>query len=283
MNGKTEITFGEQQTDQHTFKINDFRKFIKLEEEVRSNFIEVFSPSTKTKKIAFVVKPLPVNDAIGYKYTEYLPQQGNWYTITDRDKFFSLELLAAKGFDPPRLAGSVEIMSGVSKQTVIFGDPQNEKYEKFDAEKRSIKIKPNKISHLKSKGNTYAETAPYLVHVDLSEAEDESLEIKFSLFCPGEVNNVQERTLPDSLQSSMYLRELNRSIMADNSTTDLKISCGDKKKKKTFNVHKSFFCARSAVFRAAVEADMLEKKTSEFYIEVIVHLLSVLSTSEYLY
>jgi len=269
MSGKTEITVGEQQTDQHTFKINNFKKFMKVGEEVRSSFIEMFPPSRK--KIAFVVKPLPENGPYEDTYSQYTDYfEGSWADITNNDKFFSLELIAAKGFDLPRLAGKVQIELGESKQTVNFGNPQDEKYVKFDANDRLIRFQPKKISYLRTTGgNNYTDVAPYLIHVKLSGAEEESLEMKFSLFCPGEVNNVQEKALPDSLKSSMYLKELNKAIMEDNSTTDLKITCGDKKKKKTFHVHKNFFCARSPVFRAAVETDMLEKKTSEIYIEEV--------------
>ena len=45
----------------------------------------------------------------------------------------SLELVAGEGFDPPRLGGNVEILLG----TFNFGDPQNGKYLKFDADSRN--------------------------------------------------------------------------------------------------------------------------------------------------
>ena len=57
--------------------------------------------------------------------------------------------------------------------------------------------------------------------------------------------------------------------MQDESTTDMKISCGEKDNKKIFNVHKSFFCAISPVFRAAIESDMIEGRTKEIYIEEV--------------
>ena len=57
--------------------------------------------------------------------------------------------------------------------------------------------------------------------------------------------------------------------MQDESTTDMKISCGEKDNKKIFNVHKIFFCAISPVFRAAIESDMIEGRTKEIYIEEV--------------
>merc|ERR1711988_897708 len=120
---------------------------MKVGEEVRSSFIEMFPPSRK--KIAFVVKPLPENGPNEENYYQfYLPPNG-WATINDNDKFFSLELISAKGFDLPRLAGKVLIKLGESKQTVNFGNPQDEKYVKFDAKNRLIRIKTGKISTLK--------------------------------------------------------------------------------------------------------------------------------------
>ena len=57
--------------------------------------------------------------------------------------------------------------------------------------------------------------------------------------------------------------------MKDESTADMKITYGEKDDKKIFNVHKSFFCARSPVLRAAIESDMLEGRTKEIYIEEV--------------
>jgi len=260
MSGKTEISFGDQMTDQHTFKINNFRKCMMLGEEVRSSFIEMFPPSRK--KIAFVVKPLP-NGSAAIEYRDRL-LGGSWTNITLNDKFFWLQLASKDYFDPLRLAGTVEIKLGESKQTVNFGDPKNEKYEKSSC--GLLKIKPGNSREFRFEH--YKPDSENLIHVKLSGAEEESLEMKFSLFCPGVVQ-VQKKALPDSLKTSMYLKEFNKAIMEDKSTTDLTITCGDKKKKKTFHVHKSFFCARSPVFRAAVESDMLEKKNSEIYIEEV--------------
>ena len=262
MSGITEITVGEQQTDQHTFKITNFKKFMKVGEEVRSSFIEMFPPSRK--KIAFIVKPFSNESATRYRF-----RGGCWTSITDNDKFFCLQL-SPRGSDSPRLAGSVEIKLGESKQTINLGDPQEEKYEKFSC--GSLVIRPGILTNFRDgAGDVILTTdSPNMIHVKLSGAEEESLELKFSLFCPGEVINVQvqEKALPDSLKTSGYLKKLTKAVMEDKSTTDLMITCGDKEKKKTFHVHKSFFCAGSPVFRAAVESDMLEKKTSEIYIEV---------------
>ena len=53
----------------------------------------------------------------------------------------SLELVAGEGFDPPRLGGNVEILLGT--ESFNFGDPQNGKYLKFDADSR--KLEPGKV------------------------------------------------------------------------------------------------------------------------------------------
>ena len=57
--------------------------------------------------------------------------------MTEIIKNFSLELVAGEGFDPPRLGGNVEILLGTTSQSFNFGDPQNGKYLKFDADSRN--------------------------------------------------------------------------------------------------------------------------------------------------
>ena len=59
---------------------------------------------------------------------------------TDIDKFFWLQLIQKDYDSSLRLAGTVEIKLGESKQIVNFGDPQNENYEKFSY--GSLEIKP---------------------------------------------------------------------------------------------------------------------------------------------
>ena len=141
MAGNTEINFGEQEIYQHKFKINNCRRFVNTQTEFRSKYIEVF-PS---KKVAFVIKPLPEASVSGESFTSYLcPEEDGWTTLEETDKFFSLELLAAAGLEQLRLAVIVEIVTGDSSQTVRFGDPQQEKYMKFD--ERVLKIKP--LGHL---------------------------------------------------------------------------------------------------------------------------------------
>ena len=94
------------------------------------------------------------------------------------------------------------------------------------------------------------------------------MEIKFTLFCPGDTIGTQERvTLPESLKPATYLAELNKGIMEDDRTTDFKVICGAREKKTIFNVHKIFLCASSPVLRAAITSDMLEAKNSEIFIE----------------
>ena len=92
------------------------------------------------------------------------------------------------------------------------------------------------------------------------EAAGEDLEIKFSLFA---------QTQGREIQCARYISAQNTNIMKDESTADMKISCGEKENKKIFNVHKSFFCVSSPVFRAAIESDMVEGRTKEIYIEEV--------------
>ena len=73
-------------------KINNFKRFVNTK-EFRSNFTEIFPG----KKIASVIK---IFNGI------YLTgPDGNRINTTENNKFFSLELEAAEGVDPPRLAG----------------------------------------------------------------------------------------------------------------------------------------------------------------------------------
>ena len=65
-------------------------------------------------------------------------QPGSLTEITKNE----LELVAGEGFDPPRLGGNVEILLGTTSQSFNFGDPQNGKYLKFDADSRN----PGKLS-----------------------------------------------------------------------------------------------------------------------------------------
>ena len=262
----TEVTLVEQQTHEHTIKINNFKRFIITQKEFRSNHIEIFPG----KKIAFVINILPEVDYKKMKFTEYVPTapptggKGKRTKITENDKFLSLELLAGKYVDPPRLAGKVEIILGDAYQSFTFGDPQKGEYLKFDAEDRSLLLFPGKIKFI----NHYYVENRFLVKLSDAGKKD-TLEIKFTLFYQGEITQVQERSLSDFLKSSKYLSAQNMEIMKDVSTTDLKITCGKKEKKKIFKVDKSFFCASSPVFRATVESDMLEGRTKEIYIEEV--------------
>jgi len=263
MSEETEITFGDQQTYQHTLKINNFTKFMNIEEEVSTNYMNAFPG----KKIAFVVKP-EAKAPNGSNYHQYHHLGEGWTKITENDKFISLTILAAKGLEPPCLAGKIDIQLAGTSQTFSFGDPEKGKYEKL-LEKKLV-IKPKKIAGIQAPGYTGTEAiVPRLVHLKLTGAvaEEDILVIKLTLFYPGEVTKKQDQELPESLKSSSYLTDLNMKIMRDTSTANLKISFGDKKNKKTFTVHKNFLCARSPVFRAAIESDMMEGKTSEIYIK----------------
>ena len=66
-----------------------------------------------------MITPLPEKDSDGQKYVgyeeycdQYLLLGAGWADITEKDKFLSLGLLAGEGFDPPSLAGKVEIILG---------------------------------------------------------------------------------------------------------------------------------------------------------------------------
>ena len=124
-----------------TVKINNFRRFTETQEDVKSEDIEIFPG----KMVAFVVKGLPPR-FIKYRLPGHFP----WIDITEKDKFFSLELVAGEGVDPPRLAGTVEIILGGSSQSFSFGDHVNGEYLEFDA--------------------TNYDLAAKLVHVKLTDA-----------------------------------------------------------------------------------------------------------------
>ena len=259
-----------QQTHEHTLKINNFRRFTNTQSldpipEFRSNPTEIFPG----KKVVFVIKVL----RNGYNMKR-VPD------VTQRDKFFSVKLEAGEGVDPPRLAGKVEINLGGSSQSFSFGDLFDGKYLEFDVTNRNLVLKPGKVENIMMLSNlagnpphyyctqfyTNPDFAARLVHMKLTEAaaRKDALEIKFTLFTP---------TL-----SSRYLIDQTTRIMKDESTADLKISCGERDNKKVFNVHKNFFCASSPVFRAAIESDMLEGRTKEIYIEEVEEKLRELST-----
>ena len=255
MSGAMEITNNSQISSTPTLKIKNFWGII----DARSEEIEIFPG----KMVAFVVKGLAP------AYTEYRLQGAGDITITQNDKFFSLEVVAGEGVDPPRLAGIVEIILGFSSQSFSFGDHVNREYLDFDATNRSLVLKPGKIAGIwdfqqGEIGNWNKNLAKSLVHVELTAGGRDTLEIKFTLFTEN-----QERLLLDSLKNSRYLSTQNAKIMKDESTADLKISCGEKENKKIFNVHKNFFFASSPVFRVAIESDMLEGRNSEIYIEEV--------------
>ena len=260
--GVTEITYGEKQTHQHTLKIDDFNKFIKLEDEIITEYIDVFNG----RKIAFKVIPY-----VGV-VKSYAPKGGDEKRIstTDKDKFFYLRLVSTTGFVPHSLAGRVEItVPGGTGATFSLGSG-NEKYHKFDF-KNEIEITPGNVSYYYNSGSfnnsSYISTSEKLTHVKLTEKDKNPIEIKFTLFYIGESIVKQKEKMPDSLMSSKLLSDLTMKIMNDESTSDLKITCGKKDNKKIFKVHKSFLCAISPVFKAAIESDMLEGITSEIYIE----------------
>ena len=163
----------------------------------------------------------------------------------------------------------MEITVGDSSQNIKFGDPQEEKYWGFwyDTFRFKHMMKGLKFAN----GHVTDREDCHYAHVKLAGVGEETVGIKFNLFYPGETEITQnpDMALPDSLKSSSYLSDLTMKIMKDASTTDLKITCGEKDNKKIFHVHKNFFCARSPVFRAAVETDMLEGRTKEIYIEEV--------------
>ena len=240
-------------TSSSTIKINNLKSFFEDEEEVRSEDTEIYPG----KKIAFVIEPLTEFSPSGFTYIEYrLPGARDWTNLTETDKFISLELLAGEGVDPPRLAGKVEIILGDSSQSFTFGDPLKEEYLQFDDTSRSLAVKPGTVKNIKyGIGGYCTDIAAGLVHVNLTDAGvEDTLEIRFTLFTPTQ-------------GSPRYLSDQNTKIMQDESTKDMKISCGEKDNKKIFNVHKIFFCASSPVFRAAMESDMIEGRTNEIYIE----------------
>ena len=241
-------------------KIKNFRSSTG---EVRSDEVEIFPG----KNIVFVVKKLPKsNPTNGRPYTDlYLP--GEVLTaVSENDQFFSLELVAGQGVNPPKLAGMVNITLGNSNQHLTFGDHLQEEYLEFDPADRSIVLKPGKVKAIRTEAQSrrpkqkqkLRKLAAKLFHVKLSEAAgvEETLEIQFTLF-----TQILEGSLPDPLKSSIT------KIMKDESTADMKISCGEKDNKKIFNVHKVFIASSSPVFRAAVETDMVEGRTKEIYIE----------------
>ena len=265
MSGVMETSVGEKETHQIqirstavNIKIKNFRSFTG---DVKSNEVEIF-PS---KNIVFVVRKLPKsNPTNGRPYTDlYLP--GEVLTaVSENDQFFSLELVAGQGVNPPKLAGMVNITLGNSNQHLTFGDYLQEEYLEFDPADRSIVLKPGKVKAIRTEAQSRSskqklkKLAAKLFHVKLSEAAgvEETLEIKFALF-----TQILEGSLPDPLKSSIT------KIMKDESTADMKISCGEKDNKKIFNVHKLFIASSSSVFRAAVETDMVEGRTKEIYIE----------------
>ena len=278
MSGTTEITLGEQQTYEHNLKIHNFRRFTNTEQEFRSKPIEIFP----CKKIAFLVRGFsdvsPDGDKIvQYGHSNCVYDRGSWTDITEDDRFFFLKLVVPKGFAPPRLAGTVEISVGDFSETIKIGDAQKEKYAKFETYNGTfLEIKPRKGCQIQwisgPQGKHYTSDSHLYHHVKLSadvEADDNILEIKFTLFHPGVITQNMVRPLPDTIKSSVYLSELTMKMMKDVSTTDMKITCGEKGKKKIFNVHKSFFCTSSSVIRAAVENNMRECRSIDISIEEV--------------
>ena len=256
MSGIMETSVGEKETHQIqirstavNIKIKNFRSFTG---DVKSNEVEIF-PS---KNIVFVIRKLHKFHPV--RGRQYLPVGGDWIWVTENDQFFSVKLVAGQDVDPPRLAGMVEITVGNTNQHLTFGDHLKDQYVEFDAVSRKIVLKPGKVIFSILSQASNEEFAANFFHVKLSEAAgvEETLEIKFTLF-----TRTQEGSLPDSLKSSVT------KIMKDESTADMKISCGEKDSKKIFNVHKLFIASSSPVFRAAVESDMLEARTKKIYIE----------------
>ena len=111
-----------------------------------------------------MITPLPEKDSDGQKYVgyeeycdQYLLLGAGWADITEKDKFLSLGLLAGEGFDPPSLAGKVEIILGVSTQSFSFGNPEKWRYLQLDANSMSLALKPGKVKELYSRNQLDAE------------------------------------------------------------------------------------------------------------------------------
>ena len=246
-------------TSTFSMKINNFKRLSDTQEKVRSTYIEIFPG----KKIAFVVKNLLKNppDGIGRYYNRYCHdgRGENWTPVTRNDLFLSVDLLAGEGSAPPALAGKVEIITGDTSQSFEFGNHQTGMYLGFfqcSVTKRSY-LRPRLGRFLFCSPSFYTLSAANLVHVELTDVgEEDTLMMRFILFTP---------TAEGDLRSARYLSDQSKRIMKDESTADMKISCGEKDNKSVFNVHRNFFCARSPVFRAAIESDMLEGRTKEIY------------------
>ena len=163
-------------------------------------------------------------------YTEIFPGKNSIAFVMKKQpedgRFLSLELLAGEAVDPPSLAGIVEISLGENSLQFRLGDQLDEKYLQFDANNRSL-VLPGQFGWALA-----------------TSGEEDALQIKFKLFTQSE-----QKTLPDSLKNCRYLSTQTMKIMKDESTSDLKISCGEKDNKKVFAVHKNFFCASRQLSR----------------------------------
>ena len=203
-----------------------------------------------TIKINNFKKVFKTQEEVRTQYIEIVPGKNIAIVVKkqpDSGSFLFLELLAGEAVDPPRLAGFAEISLGNNSQQFKLGDALGENYLQFDAISRTL-VLPGQFGWALTSSGSYGD----------------ALQIKFKLFTQSE-----EKTLPESLKSSRYLSTQTMRIMKDESTADLKITCGERDNKKVFAVHKSFFCASSPVFRAAIESDMVEGRTKEIYIEEV--------------
>ena len=164
--------------------------------------------------------------------------------------------VTAGAVSSPVIGSSGDELSLMLGKSYSFGDPSKGEYLQFDATSKILAIKPGNIDGLSGSGGHFPDLYASIFHVMLTDAGKEvSLQIIFTLIAQSQ----------EYLQSARYLSDKNTKIMKDESTADLKITCGEKEKKKIFNVHKNIFCESSPVFRAAV----LEGKTWEIHIEEV--------------
>ena len=118
-------------------------------------------------------------------------------------------------------AGKVEVeMNGTSK-TEYFGNAEKNEFVEFET-MESFKFKSAVI--------------PFTINGD----EKINVEMKWTLFKQQPLSVFQGDNIPESLLSQESLSVTGKAMMADVSTADLIIKCGD----EIFKVHKVFLCNR---------------------------------------
>eukprot|EP00092_Neocalanus_flemingeri_P035785 GFUD01038965.1.p1 GENE.GFUD01038965.1~~GFUD01038965.1.p1 ORF type:complete len:367 (-),score=95.94 GFUD01038965.1:78-1178(-) len=211
-----------------------------------------------------VSPPLAIPDTDGLVCrlvcTGYFPgivskiQANNVEKVVEEASLFSFTLQTENRADDVKLAGYVEIMCDNVLLRGSFGDQTKEQFTSF------VNVGNKKV------GWSFIPTKPikfFMTSVKRftdyngfwqNSKPNQPLEIKLTLFSPGEISQTSTMIPPAVMDNTSRLVASMKSLMLDAKHSDVVLECQGEK----FQCHKSILGARSTVFSKMFDANMKE-------------------------